>query len=174
MIHFPVHIVGNLVKLPCHEQIVKGGSFLDLQAVEGNMFRCKGDGPLQGVLPDIHGMTRNSKHQIHVNVVKAAGPCHLVVADKILCGMNSAQSLQTVLIKRLQSHRQPVDPRLPVSCELFFRQSPGVGLYGDLRIFCDVKVCPEGCKHLSDQARLKDRRRAAADKDGIHQITAAI
>ena len=125
---------------------------------------------LQRLLPGIQGLPRQSGHQIHIHIGKSRHPHLLVGAEEIIICMDPAQNLQLPVVGGLKPQADPVDSSLPVALQLVLVQGSGINLYGDLRIFPQIKIVRRRLEDSQNVLSRKNGRSSPADKYAGHLI----
>jgi hypothetical protein len=67
------------------------------------MLRIQGFRLFQGLTPNLHRLAGNRKHQIDIDIFKAAVPCKAITIQKFLSGMNPSQTAEKSVVQGLSA-----------------------------------------------------------------------
>ena len=128
--------------------IVKWRPFLNDQTIRRNMFRIHSDHGIQCVPPGCHCLPWDCRDQIYINILKSCLPCQIITLFKLPHRMYTPEQLQFLIIDRLQSKTDPVNPTCPVCLQIFFCDRTRIRFHRNFRICLDLKHIPERIKNF--------------------------
>ena len=162
---------GSSLALPV--TVPERSPLLDDKAVGRYVLRFQHGYFFQGILKGFQGLSRNTAHQVYVNVREAHHPGALVAFQEFLKGVYPSQVPKLLVVRGLQADAQPVDPCFPVNMEFVMKQGSRVHLNGDFRVRCHVKMIFERAHDIRYQTWLHDRRSASPYEYGCYLVFTA-
>ena len=138
------------------------------------MLRLKRQHLSQCVHPVCRGLPRHGEHNIYINIVESRMPGIMITAEKILRSMYPVHNSQHLRREGLQSDAEAVHPRRTHLTELLQIQCFRVRFQCNLRIRRQAEPFPDPFHHETDPFRFQQRRRAAAEENGISHIPAPV
>ena len=123
---------------------IKGGVFLQLQAIAADMLRLQGKHIFHRFLPTLQILPRQTVHQIHRQILESRLADVLDGADRLTIGMGTANIPQNGIIIALNAQTHPVKTFCPQP-----PQQPGIygiriGLKGNFGITVHIKSFSDG------------------------------
>ena len=165
VIHLPVLLLGGQSG---QLHAGKRRSLFDDQAVSGQVLGTQTDSLAERVLPGLHLLSRQRRHQVQIDIGKSGCPCSTKDLPGFAGRVDPPQKPQFFVVKRLHADRDPVDSALPEGPELFAVRRARIDFHTDLRAGKDRK-CIRQTLHQSAHLRSRhQRRRPPAQKDGVH------
>ena len=170
VVHGPILLLRHQRQRPFQVRIIERCILLDLYRIERDVLRFQPQGCLQGLAPLLLGLSRNSEHQIQVDVPKADPPCQPEFRLRFRRIVHPPKGLQQPVIKGLHPHGQPIDPGSQIALQFPGVQAVRIGLDGDLRFALQHKTFPHGAQDRFYCRRRQHRRRPAADEHRIYGV----
>ena len=146
----------------------KRRSLFDDQAVSGQVLGTQTDSLAERVLPGLHLLSRQRRHQIQIDIGKSGCPCRAKDLPCFAGRVDPPQKPKFFVVKRLHADRDPVNSALPEGSELFAVRCNGIDLHADLRVGKDRKCIRQTLHQPAHLRGRHQRRRPTAQKDGIH------
>ena len=134
------------------------------------MFRIHSDHGIQCVLPGFHCLPWDCRDQIYINILKSRLPCQIITLFKLPHRMYTPEQLQFLIIDRLQSKTDPVDPTCPVCLQIFFCDRTRIRFHRNFRICLDLKHIPERIKNFFHPTSRQNRWCSSSKKNRCNSI----
>lgn len=116
----------------------------------------------KGFFPLTQCLFRQGKHQIYINIIETCFSGAGKIFQKLLTGMDSAQSLQQFILPRLHTHAQTIESHLTQINTFFQTQCTRIGFGGDFRVTFHIETSKNGIQNPLQLLSRKHRRRTAA------------
>ena len=167
--HIFIHTVFRILVRQFQFSFGKRCPLFNNKTVRRNMLRTNLCHCAQIFYPSFIALSRNSKHQIHVNIGKSSVPCHLIAFQKLCVIMDSSKHCQLFIIRRLQSQADPVNTVFSIKRQLLRSQGSRISFDRHLRIWFQTKALPYSLQQLFHHITFWYRRCTSPDKHSIHR-----
>ena len=143
--------------------------FLQFQRIAGNVRRMQRQNIFHALPPAFHTLPRQTIHQVYRQVFRTVlfDLRHSILGPGKI--MQTPQRCQLHIIRRLYSHRNPVDSRRFQSAQQGFIHTFRIDLYGHFCTGQQVNTFPQRIQQCAQTLCTEHRRRAASDIQGIHR-----
>ncbi len=143
------------------------GSFLNNQAVDGQMLWSELNRPLQGLPPGLKRLTRKTEDEVEVQVVKSCSARPGDAFLRFLASVDSAQQRQFRIRKRLYAEAQACNPCRMKIPQPLWAQGTWVGFQADFCMLCEAKRALYLSQKRLHHCWFHQGRRPAAKIDGF-------
>ena len=143
---------------------------LDLQTVARDVVGLEVDDVAQRLHPLLAALAGQTEHQIDRHVRKPGAPRQRHRLLRLLVGVRTTQRLELLVEVGLHADGDAVKARAAQTRKLRERDGVGIRLQRDLRVAADLEPAVQLREDAHQTARAEERRRAAAEVDGVHDI----
>ena len=143
---------------------------LDLQPVARDVVGLEVDDVAQRLHPLLAALAGQTEHQIDRHVRKSRAPRQRHRLLRLLVGVRTTQRLELLVEVGLHADGDAVKARAAQTRKLRERDGVGIRLQRNFRVAADLEPAVQLREDAHQTARAEERRRAAAEVDGVHDI----